>query len=279
VVYVAGTIHALLEAEDVVFGASRLGVSFVSHERQTTSRRNMLVEDYLRPAAAKAGVLSSHRDEQPRLVEDDPLRFGFHNLRHILASFLVRMRTDPKTVQTLLRHSDVKLTLQFYNHAASQDRLAAAGEMRIVILGHAADQSGAKYLFGATSINPDWRNNAHDGFHHNKDGSASYSAFTDFLGHKDLGEKTTLFLIDGLYGNDNVDGPIFRISLMPITTCANLLWPATHIRRRCMILNAMASDAAASVYMSINEHWNNGTDKKYSRNLGKEHGIELFLVS
>src|ERR1700758_1970405 len=50
----------------------------------------------------------------------------------------------------------------------------------------------AKNLFGATSINPDWHKNAHDGFHHNKDGSASYSAFTDFLGHKDLGEKTML---------------------------------------------------------------------------------------
>ena len=105
---------------------------------------NMLVEDYLRPAAAKAGILSSHRDESGRLVEDDPRRFGFHNLRHSLASFLVRIRTDPKTVQTLLRHSDVRLTLQFYSHAVSQDRMAAAGEMLIAILSHAADQSGLK---------------------------------------------------------------------------------------------------------------------------------------
>src|SRR5258708_23955969 len=44
----------------------------------------------------------------------------------------------------------------------------------------------------------------------NRDGSASYSAFTDFLGHKDLGEKTMLFIVDGLYGNDNVDGPPHR---------------------------------------------------------------------
>jgi integrase len=102
----------------------------------------MLVEDYLRPAAAKAGILSSHRDDCGRLVEDDPHRFGFHNLRHSLASFLVRIRTDPKTVQTLLRHSDVKLTLQFYSHAVSQDRMAAAGEMLMAILSHAADQSG-----------------------------------------------------------------------------------------------------------------------------------------
>jgi hypothetical protein len=68
----------------------------------------------------------------------------------------------------------------------------------------------AKNLFGATSIHTDWHKNAHDGFAHNSDGSASYSAFVDYLGHKDLGEKTILFLIDGLYGNDNVDGPPHR---------------------------------------------------------------------
>ena len=73
---------------------------------------NMLVENYLRPAAVKVGILSSHRDDEGRLVDDDPRRFGFHNLRHSLTSFLVRIRTDPKTVRTLLRHSDVKLTLQ-----------------------------------------------------------------------------------------------------------------------------------------------------------------------
>jgi site-specific recombinase XerD len=33
---------------------------------------------------------------------------------HSLASFLVRSKTDPKTVQALLRHSDVKTTLQLY---------------------------------------------------------------------------------------------------------------------------------------------------------------------
>ena len=47
----------------------------------------MLVEDYLRPAAVNAEVLA----------RDDPHRFRFHNLRHSLASFLVRTKTDPKT--------------------------------------------------------------------------------------------------------------------------------------------------------------------------------------
>jgi integrase len=122
---------------DWVFPSSRL-------EGKQPRVANMLVEDHLRPAAVKAGILSSHRDVRGRLVDDDPRRFGFHNLRHSLASFLIRIRTDPKTVQTLLRHSDVKLTLQFYTHAVSRDRMAAAGKMLTAILSHAADQSGLK---------------------------------------------------------------------------------------------------------------------------------------
>ena len=84
----------------------------------------MLVEDHLQPAAVKAGVLA----------EDDPRRFGFHNLRHSLASYLVRSKTDPKTVQALLRHSDVKTTLQLYAHSVSEDRLAAQGQVLDAIL-------------------------------------------------------------------------------------------------------------------------------------------------
>ena len=80
---------------------------------------NMLVEDHLRPAAVETGVLNA----------DDPRRFGFHNLRHSLASFLVRSKTDPKTVQSLLRHADVKTTLQLYAHAVSEDRMVAQGQM------------------------------------------------------------------------------------------------------------------------------------------------------
>ena len=105
---------------------------------------NMLVEDRLRPAAVKAGVLSSYRDVRGQLVYDDPRRFGFHNLRHSLASFLIRIRTDPKTVQTLLRHSDAKLTLQFYTHAVSRDRMVAAGKMLTAILSHAPNKNGLR---------------------------------------------------------------------------------------------------------------------------------------
>jgi len=80
---------------------------------------NMLVEDHLRPAAVAAGVLK----------EGESVRFGFHNLRHSLASFLVGQGTDPKTVQTLLRHADVATTLGIYAHSHSEARMTAQGDM------------------------------------------------------------------------------------------------------------------------------------------------------
>ena len=85
---------------------------------------NMLVQDYIRPAAVKIGILE----------KDDPRRFGFHNLRHSLASFLVRTQTDPKTVQALLRHANVKTTLQLYAHSDLADRMTAQGEALAAIL-------------------------------------------------------------------------------------------------------------------------------------------------
>ena len=68
-------------------------------------------------------------------------RIGFHTLRHSLASFLIRIKTDPKTVQTLLRHSYVKLTRQCHTHSVSDDRMAAAGAMQVAIFSHAATES------------------------------------------------------------------------------------------------------------------------------------------
>lgn len=65
---------------------------------------SMLSVDYVRPAAIRAGVIA----------EDCP-RFGLHNCRHGLATFLVEYGTDPKVIQRMLRWSDAKM-LQRYAH-------------------------------------------------------------------------------------------------------------------------------------------------------------------
>ena len=45
-------------------------------------------------------------------------------------------------MQALLRYSDVKLTLQFYTHAFSRDRMVAAGKALTAILSYAPDKNG-----------------------------------------------------------------------------------------------------------------------------------------
>ena len=76
---------------------------------------NMLVADYLRVAAKKAGVVAP------------PRTFGFHTFRRTLASVLVKMKVDPKLVQEMLRHQNLKTTLEVYAKAVTEDKLEAQG--------------------------------------------------------------------------------------------------------------------------------------------------------
>lgn len=74
---------------------------------------SILTADYLRPAALTAGV-------QLRPGQ----RFGFHNFRHGLATYLVNQGTDVKTVQGLLRHANVTTTLGKYAHTVDASMMA-----------------------------------------------------------------------------------------------------------------------------------------------------------
>jgi integrase len=112
--------------EDWVFPSDRL-------EGKQPRVANMLVEDYLRPAAVKAGV--------PELLGSQRVRFGFHNLRHSLASFLVDSGTDPKTVQDMLRQADVQTTLRFYAHSKHETKLAAQAQVLEAILRKPASEA------------------------------------------------------------------------------------------------------------------------------------------
>jgi hypothetical protein len=65
----------------------------------------------------------------------------------------------------------------------------------------------AKNWYGATDINLDWHKNAHVNFSADKKhGKPGYKTFVDFIGHKDLGGKCMLFLIDGTYASRDVNG-------------------------------------------------------------------------
>jgi integrase len=77
----------------------------------------VFVADHLRPAAIKAGV----RIEPGQ-------RFGLHNLRHSLSSWLVnKAKVEPKTVQSILRHSRIQTTLDLYTQGDGDETKAAQG--------------------------------------------------------------------------------------------------------------------------------------------------------
>ncbi len=55
-------------------------------------------------------------------------RFGLHNLRHSLSSWLVNKgKAEPKTVQSLLRHSRIQTTLDLYTQGDGDETRAAQG--------------------------------------------------------------------------------------------------------------------------------------------------------
>lgn len=99
--------------QDWVFPSYRL------HGRKPRTG-SVMAQDHLRPAAVKLGILGP----------EDRRRFGFHNLRHSLASYLVtQTKTDVKTVQSMLRHADIGTTLDIYTHAINKDKLVAQNQV------------------------------------------------------------------------------------------------------------------------------------------------------
>ena len=170
-----------------------------------------------------------------------------------------------------------------------------------------------KNYYGVTSINNDWHKNAHDNFNQDRQGNPKYMTFVDFLGHKDLGEKTMLFLIDGLYGAKLVNGiPTPKWKMAPFNNqwpCSLLAsqdgvaidavgldflrseWPDMldiKFSDQYLIEAALANnppsktvydpekDGTRCTSLGVMEHWNNAKEKKYSKNLGKRNGIELI---
>ncbi len=172
----------------------------------------------------------------------------------------------------------------------------------------------SKNFFGCLDIEADWRKNAHGGgFSQNKDGKRQYSVYPDFMGHKDLGAKTMLFLIDGIYGNKFVDGiPESRWALTPfnnqwpnslfasqdgvaiesvVLDFALTEWPdapdmmySDYAMEEMALANNPPSgikydperDGTILPSLGVTEHWNNPIDKQYTRNLKTGNGIELI---
>jgi uncharacterized protein (DUF362 family) len=174
----------------------------------------------------------------------------------------------------------------------------------------------AKNYYGVTSIYNDWRKNAHDNFNQDREGNPKYMTFVDFMAHKDLGGKTMLFLIDGIYGSklvNGVPGPKWKMepfndnwgcslfaSQDPVAIDAVGLdflrceWPDAPdmaFSDQYLFEAAQADNPPSKAKydpqrnntsissLGVMEHWNNAKEKKYSRDLGKKEGIELIKKS
>ncbi|MCU1307495.1 MAG: hypothetical protein JWN45_2190, partial [Acidobacteriaceae bacterium] len=74
-------------------------------------------QDYLRPAAVKAGVI-------PKEYRG---RFGWHNLRHSLATFFGANGVNMPVIQSILRHSKPSTTA-LYMHRVNAVEMAAQGK-------------------------------------------------------------------------------------------------------------------------------------------------------
>jgi integrase len=107
--------------EDYVFA------SFKLHGKKPRTG-NMIVEDYIRPAAIKAGVITvkdrNTYDRAGNLIK----RFGFHCFRHTLASFLLAEGNNPVLIKNLLRWSKISM-LDTYGHVMTDEKIAAQGSM------------------------------------------------------------------------------------------------------------------------------------------------------
>lgn len=171
----------------------------------------------------------------------------------------------------------------------------------------------AKNYYGVTSIDNNWRKNAHNNFNPDRNGNPQYLTFVDFLAHKDLGNKTMLFLIDGIYGSKLVNGPPgpkwkmapfngnWGCSLLasqdPVAIDAVGLdflrceWPDApdmafsdqYLFEASQANNPPSKakydpqrDNTTISSLGVMEHWNNKEEKQYSRNLGRNEGIELI---
>ena len=70
-----------------------------------------LLKRYIRPAIKRAGIVGKV--------------IGWHNFRHSLATNLRAMGVDVKVAQELLRHANVRTTLDIYTRAVSQQKREA----------------------------------------------------------------------------------------------------------------------------------------------------------
>jgi uncharacterized protein (DUF362 family) len=137
----------------------------------------------------------------------------------------------------------------------------------------------------------------------------SYNALVDLIGHRHLGGKTMLYILDGIYTAEHNEGNVFRWASFGDHWASSLLMSQDPVAIDSVALDVLSSEpraaevrgnaenylheaaqaakppsgtiynpdgAGARTSLGVHEHWNNATERKYSRNLGRKEGIELI---
>ena len=146
----------------------------------------------------------------------------------------------------------------------------------------------------------------------------AYNGLVDMNGHPEIGGKTMLYIIDGLYATQHNEfrlTPVCKWSSVPFNGnwTSSLFASQDGVAIDSVALDFLCSEPSLktivtgavdnylhemalanqppskTVYdpaktgkalasMGVHEHWNNSTDRKYTRNLGKGPGIEFVPV-
>lgn len=172
----------------------------------------------------------------------------------------------------------------------------------------------AKNHFGSIyRENKGWNpGNLHDGIDVRKRPMGSHNPLVELMGHEQLGGKTVLYFIDGIYAGPNQgDAPVkwrsapfndgwtasvfasqdpVAIDSVCLDFCAaepglepKVVGSADNYLHEAARAGAPESgakydpegDGAALKSLGVHEHWNDAAKKRYSRNLGAGAGIEL----
>jgi len=150
-------------------------------------------------------------------------------------------------------------------------------------------------------------------------GTGEYRNLVDLMGHSQIGGKTFLYLVDGLYGGvhyaeqvprkfqsepfnndwtssllasqdpvaiDSVGVDILQAET-PIHKYSRMGGTDDYLHEAALADNPPSGtfydpdhkgDVVRLASLGVHEHWNNAKDRQYSRNLGKNQGIELMKV-
>jgi uncharacterized protein (DUF362 family) len=138
----------------------------------------------------------------------------------------------------------------------------------------------------------------------------SYNCLVELMGHKQLGGKTLLYMLDGLYPAKHNEAGVIRFASFGNQWASSIFASQDPVAIDSVAIDFLRNEPnlegvvtghvdnylheaalagnppSKTVYdpdgggtrllsLGVHEHWNNAAEKKYSRNLGKDEGIEL----